>query len=102
MGATIWEVVLFVSKDILSLVTVSVLLAWVAAYFFMQNWLKDFPYNIGFKPWIYAIAALAAMVISLSPYRSWLTGRQFNPPMCAMSNRFSTFKVAHVSTPTVG
>ena len=65
MGASIGEVVLYVSREIVSLVTISVLLAWIAAYFFMQNWLQDFPYNIGFKPWIYVIAALAAIVISL-------------------------------------
>ena len=65
MGATIGEVVLVVSREIVSLVTISVLLAWIAAYLFMQNWLQDFPYNIGFKPWIYVIAAVAAIVISL-------------------------------------
>jgi putative ABC transport system permease protein len=65
MGASIGEVVLYVSREIVYLVTISVLLAWIAAYLFMQNWLQDFPYNIGFKPWIYVIAALAAIVISL-------------------------------------
>ena len=66
MGATIGEVVLFVSREIVLLVTISVLLAWIAAYFFMQNWLQDFPYNIGFKPWIYLTAALMAIVISMA------------------------------------
>ena len=31
----------------------------------MQNWLQDFPYNIGFRPWIYVIAAMTAMMISM-------------------------------------
>jgi putative ABC transport system permease protein len=66
MGASIGEVVLFVSREIIFLVTISVLIAWIAAYFFMQNWLRDFPYNIGFKPWIYLVAATAALGISLA------------------------------------
>jgi putative ABC transport system permease protein len=65
MGANIREVVLVVSREVISLMTISVLLAWVGAYLFMQNWLQDFPYNIGFKPWIYAVSAVIAMVISL-------------------------------------
>ena len=65
MGANTSEVVLYVSREIIALVTISVLLAWIAAYFFMQNWLQDFPYNIGFRPWIYLSAAMITMVISL-------------------------------------
>jgi putative ABC transport system permease protein len=66
MGASIREVILMVSRQIISLMGISVLLAWIVAYFFMQNWLRDFPYNIGFKPWIYLVAATAAMLISLA------------------------------------
>jgi putative ABC transport system permease protein len=35
------------------------------AYLFMQNWLQGFPFNIGFKPWIYIVSAIAAMVIAI-------------------------------------
>jgi putative ABC transport system permease protein len=65
MGASTWEVVLYVSREIILLVLISVVLAWIAAYFFMQNWLQDFPFNIGFRPWIYLVAALIALAISL-------------------------------------
>jgi putative ABC transport system permease protein len=65
MGASILEVVLVVSKEIVLLMGVSVLMAWIASYIFMQNWLTDFPFNIGFRPWIYIIAAISAMLISV-------------------------------------
>ncbi len=65
MGASITEVVLVVSREIVILMSASVLLAWIAAYFFMQNWLQGFPFHIGFQPWIYVISALTAMAISL-------------------------------------
>ncbi|MEN8202503.1 MAG: FtsX-like permease family protein [Bacteroidota bacterium] len=65
MGASIREVVMVVSREIVILMSASVLLAWIAAYVFMQNWLHGFPFNIGFQPWIYVSAAFAAMAISL-------------------------------------
>ncbi len=66
MGASITEVVLVVSREIVILMSASVLLAWIAAYFFMQNWLLGFPFHIGFQPWIYIISALTAMITSLA------------------------------------
>ncbi len=65
MGASVAEVVIFVSREIISLVSISVLFAWVLAYSFMQNWLSNFPYNIGFQPWIYILAAATAILISI-------------------------------------
>jgi putative ABC transport system permease protein len=65
MGATIGEVMLVVSREILLLMIVSVGLAWIAAYLFMQQWLQGFPFNIGFQPWIYLVAAGSAVVIAL-------------------------------------
>ena len=65
MGASIGEVMLVISREIILLMTISVLLAWIAAYLFMQNWLQGFPFNIGFQPWIYLVAACTAMIIAL-------------------------------------
>jgi len=65
MGASIREVVLVISREIVLLMSSAVLLAWIVSYFFMQNWLRDFPFNIGFKPWIYLISAFTAMFISM-------------------------------------
>jgi len=65
MGASVGEVVLYVSREIVLLVSISVVLAWIVSFLFMQNWLKSFPYNIGFKPWIYVLAAMTAVLISI-------------------------------------
>jgi len=75
MGASIGDVIRVVSREIILLMSISVLLAWIAAYFFMQNWLHGFPFNIGFKPWIYLVSAISAMFIAflsvtLLAYRS--------------------------------
>jgi putative ABC transport system permease protein len=65
MGASVGDVIKVVSREIILLMSISVLLAWIAAYFFMQNWLHGFPFNIGFKPWIYLVSAISAMFIAL-------------------------------------
>ncbi len=65
MGASVLEIVLEVSKEILYLMGISILIAWIVSYLFMQNWLRDFPYNIGFQPWIYVIAAICAIILAL-------------------------------------
>ena len=65
MGASIGDVILLVSREVVLLMGISVLLAWIAAYLFMQNWLHGFPFNIGFNPWIYVISAVSAMSIAI-------------------------------------
>ena len=65
MGASIGNVILAVSREVVVLMGISVMLAWILAYFFMQNWLKEFPFNIGFKPWIYMVSAVSAMLIAV-------------------------------------
>jgi putative ABC transport system permease protein len=85
MGASILQVVMDISKHVLQLMVISVLLAWIVAYYFMQNWLQDFPFNIGFQPWIYVVAAAVALVISMATVSS-LSYR------AAMTNPASTLK----------
>jgi len=65
MGASIGDVILVISREVLLLMGISVLLAWIVAYLFMQNWLQGFPFNIGFKPWIYMVSAISALFIAL-------------------------------------
>ena len=65
MGASIRNVILVVSREVVVLMGISVMLAWIVAYLFMQNWLKGVPFNIGFKPWIYMVSAVSAMLIAV-------------------------------------
>jgi putative ABC transport system permease protein len=65
MGANLWHLLMIISREILGLLGISILLAWIISYLFMKNWLQLFPYNIGFTPGIYILAALAAIVIAM-------------------------------------
>ncbi len=65
MGASIGNVILVVSREVVILMGISVMFAWILAYLFMHNWLQDFPFNIGFKPWIYFVSAFSALLIAV-------------------------------------
>jgi putative ABC transport system permease protein len=65
MGANIRNLLMIISREILVLLGISVVLAWIIAYLFLNNWLQVFPYNIGFTPGIYILAALSAALIAL-------------------------------------
>lgn len=65
MGANLLDLLMIISKEILVLLGISIVLAWIVAYFFMKNWLQVFPYNIGFTPSVYIMAALAAVLIAM-------------------------------------
>lgn len=65
MGASIGNVIMVVSREVVRLMGISILIAWIASYLFMQNWLQGFPFRIGFKPWIYLVSAISAMLIAI-------------------------------------
>jgi putative ABC transport system permease protein len=65
MGASIGDVIKVVSREVVQLMGISILIAWIASYLFMQNWLQGFPFHIGFRPWIYLVSAVSAMLIAI-------------------------------------
>ena len=65
MGANLYHLLMIISREILVILGISVVLAWVIAYFFMKNWLQLFPYNVGFTPGIYLLAAFVAVAVTM-------------------------------------
>lgn len=65
MGASLSNLLMIISQEVLYLVSISIIIAWVIAYFFMQNWLQVFPYNVGFTPGVYLLAAAIAILITM-------------------------------------
>ncbi|MBN1273000.1 MAG: ABC transporter permease [Candidatus Aminicenantes bacterium] len=64
LGATIPEVVILLSKELLVLVGAAVLIAWPVAYFAMNSWLRNFPFRAGLNPWIFIVSGFAALAIA--------------------------------------
>jgi len=65
MGATEGNVVTVISKSVGYAVGISILIALPVAYFMMQDWLRDFPYNVGFQPLLFLSAAILAIIIAM-------------------------------------
>jgi putative ABC transport system permease protein len=65
MGATEAQIVTVITRSVGYAVGISILIAMPVAYFMMQDWLRDFPYNVGFQPLLFISAALLAIIIAM-------------------------------------
>jgi len=65
LGATVANIVNLLSKEFLSLVLISFLIAAPIAGYFMYQWLEGFAYKIELSWWIFALAGAAAITIAL-------------------------------------
>jgi putative ABC transport system permease protein len=65
LGATEGNVITMISKNVGLSVGIAILIAMPVAYFMMQDWLRDFPYNVGFQPMLFLLGALLAILIAM-------------------------------------
>ncbi|HVO74627.1 MAG TPA: ABC transporter permease [Ignavibacteriaceae bacterium] len=65
LGASIPQVLILLSKDIVKLFIIANLVAWMAGYHFMSVWLQDFAYKINMQWWYFFLASGIALVIAL-------------------------------------
>jgi putative ABC transport system permease protein len=65
LGADVSTIVALLSKDFLKLVGLSAIVAFPVAWYFMNNWLRDFAYRISMPWWIFIIAGIVAALIAL-------------------------------------
>ena len=64
LGASITGITAMLSKTFLRPVFLASLIAFPIAWWMMNTWLEDFPYRVQISWWIFAIAALAALLIA--------------------------------------
>ena len=65
LGASVLDIVKLLTKDFLILVCISILIALPLAYFWLDQMLQDYAYRISLSWWIFAVAALATVVLTL-------------------------------------
>ena len=54
-----------VSRSVVNAVGISIAIAMPVAYFMMRDWLRGFPYNVGFQPLLFISAAILVIIISM-------------------------------------
>ncbi|HEY2727449.1 MAG TPA: FtsX-like permease family protein, partial [Parafilimonas sp.] len=65
LGASVTGLTGLLAKEFLQLVTVSCIIAFPVAWWFMNNWLQDYAYRTTIQWWMFAIAGLSALLIAL-------------------------------------
>ncbi|MGC4035874.1 MAG: ABC transporter permease [Chitinophagaceae bacterium] len=65
LGAGMGEIVPLITRNFVYLVGISCIVAFPVAYFFMDKWLKVFPYNTGLSVTPFILSALTVLVITL-------------------------------------
>ena len=65
LGATVFGLWSLMSKDFVTLVIISLLIATPVSYYFMHNWLQHYKYRTDISWWIFALTAAGAIAVTL-------------------------------------
>ncbi|MDE2729041.1 MAG: ABC transporter permease [Gemmatimonadota bacterium] len=65
LGASASGIVALLSKEYVRLVAYAILIAWPIAYFVMNDWLDGFAYRTDLSPWIFVLAAVLAIAVTM-------------------------------------
>jgi ABC-type antimicrobial peptide transport system permease subunit len=65
LGAPIKNIIIMLSQDMTKWILISNLIAWPVAYYFMNEWLNNYPYHFKLNIWIFLIAGGIAFGLSL-------------------------------------
>ena len=65
LGASVINVTTLLAKDFIKLVLIAIVIASPLAWYIMNKWLQDFAYKIQISWWMFALAGLVAIFISL-------------------------------------
>lgn len=64
MGANVSQLVPLITRNFIALVGLSCLIAFPVAWYFMDNWLKIFPYNTGLSAMPFVLSAVTVLIIT--------------------------------------
>jgi putative ABC transport system permease protein len=64
MGASIASVLLALSREYIWLILIATLAAWPLGYFYMKDWLQDYPLRVTLDPAVFILSSLMAFAIA--------------------------------------
>jgi putative ABC transport system permease protein len=64
MGASISQIVITLSTDFTKWVIYANIIAWPAAYYFMNQWLQSFAYKTELNIWLFVVSGFGALIIA--------------------------------------
>ena len=65
LGASVATITTLLSKDFLKLVIISFIIASPVAWWFMHNWLQQYPYRVSIGWWVFAVTGVLSVLIAV-------------------------------------
>ena len=65
LGASVAEILVTLSGSFMKKVLIANLIAWPVAYYLINRWLQDFAYHVQISVWIFVLAAIISILITL-------------------------------------
>lgn len=65
LGASVFSILILLSKEFTKWIIISNLIAWPIAYYVMTRWLEDFYYRTEIGIWIFLLSGIAALLIAI-------------------------------------
>lgn len=66
LGATVFSVIILLSKEFTKWVIIANIIAWPIAYYLMHNWLKNFAYRNEINWMVFVLSGTIALIIALA------------------------------------
>ncbi|MEO0572172.1 MAG: ABC transporter permease [Bacteroidota bacterium] len=65
LGSSVWQILQLFANDFIKLVGISGVVAIPIAWYLMENWLQNYAYRIPIDPWVFALALLSVLLLTL-------------------------------------
>ncbi|MCP5104232.1 MAG: FtsX-like permease family protein [bacterium] len=65
LGATVPGITKLLVSEFLTLTVIANLFAWPAAYFVMNQWLRNFPYRVSIHYWVFLVGGLGTLLLAM-------------------------------------
>ncbi|MEP6950590.1 MAG: FtsX-like permease family protein, partial [Ginsengibacter sp.] len=86
LGASAGSIVYLFSKEFIVLIAIAFAIATPIAWYYMHQWLQDYPYRIDMSWWLFMIGGVASIVIALATV-------SFQAIKAAMANPVKSLRV---------
>jgi putative ABC transport system permease protein len=65
LGASVAGIVRLISKDFVKLVIIAIVVGSPIAWYALQKWLENYPYRTPINWWVFAVTAIAALLVTI-------------------------------------
>ena len=77
LGAKVTDIIKLLSKEFLKLIVIAILIAWPIAFLLIDDWLSHFAYRTAINWFVFILAGLFALIISLliTAYKAYVASK---------------------------